>query len=48
MAHVVFSIPKDEDEELGEGDDWPTVIPMAYGRIGDEIYLHGQLASRLL
>ncbi|KAI0348076.1 hypothetical protein BDW22DRAFT_1350223 [Trametopsis cervina] len=47
VAHVAFSLPHDDDEYNAE-DEWPTVIPMAYGRIGDEIYLHGHLASRLL
>lgn len=46
VAHVSFSLPRDYDDPTN--DEWPTVIPMAYGRIGDEIYLHGHLASRLL
>ncbi len=28
--------------------DQPFVIPMLYGRIGDAVYLHGSVASRLL
>jgi len=48
VAHVAFSVPKGEDDPPNDEDDWPTVIPMAYGRIGNEIYLHGHLASRLL
>ncbi|KAI0692756.1 hypothetical protein BC835DRAFT_1355918 [Cytidiella melzeri] len=47
VAHVAFSTPKDFDDPTAE-DEWPTVIPMAYGRIDNEIYLHGHLASRLL
>lgn len=47
VAHVAFSIPKEYDDAADE-DEWPTVIPMAYARIGDEMYLHGHLASRLL
>jgi nitroimidazol reductase NimA-like FMN-containing flavoprotein (pyridoxamine 5'-phosphate oxidase superfamily) len=31
-----------------EGDTYPTVIPMVYGRSGDSLYLHGHAASRLL
>ena len=27
--------------------DGPFVIPMAYGRDGDYLYLHGSIASRL-
>jgi nitroimidazol reductase NimA-like FMN-containing flavoprotein (pyridoxamine 5'-phosphate oxidase superfamily) len=26
---------------------YPVVIPLAYGRVGDDIYLHGSAASRL-
>jgi hypothetical protein len=26
---------------------YPVVIPLAYGRVGDEVYLHGSAASRL-
>jgi nitroimidazol reductase NimA-like FMN-containing flavoprotein (pyridoxamine 5'-phosphate oxidase superfamily) len=29
-------------------DDQPFVIPMLYGRIGEAVYLHGSVASRLL
>ncbi|HWH31977.1 MAG TPA: pyridoxamine 5'-phosphate oxidase family protein [Egibacteraceae bacterium] len=37
VAHVGF---------LREG--CPVVVPMAYGRVGDTLYLHGGVASRLL
>lgn len=47
VAHVSFSTPRNYDDPIDE-DEWPTVIPMAYARIGDEIFLHGHLASRLL
>ena len=47
VAHVAFSTPKEYDDPVDE-DEWPTVIPMAYGRVGHEIFLHGHLASRLL
>ena len=47
VAHVSFSTPRDYDDPIDQ-DEWPTVIPMAYARIGDEIFLHGHLASRLL
>ncbi|MEY3561632.1 MAG: hypothetical protein RL068_784 [Actinomycetota bacterium] len=30
------------------GDDGPLVIPMAYGRVGDTLYLHGSTGSRLM
>jgi nitroimidazol reductase NimA-like FMN-containing flavoprotein (pyridoxamine 5'-phosphate oxidase superfamily) len=29
-------------------DDWPMVIPTSYGRLGDQLYLHGSVASRSL
>lgn len=29
-------------------DDKPVVIPTAYGRIGDDLYIHGSAASRML
>jgi nitroimidazol reductase NimA-like FMN-containing flavoprotein (pyridoxamine 5'-phosphate oxidase superfamily) len=29
-------------------DGAPVVIPMAYARVGDEVYLHGSVAGRLL
>ena len=29
-------------------DDWPMSIPLAIGRIGDHLYLHGSRSSRLL
>jgi uncharacterized protein len=37
VAHVGFEI-----------DGQPFVVPMAYGRAGDRLYLHGSPASRLL
>ena len=39
VAHVGFN-------ETDSGEDWPVVIPMIYGRSGDELYLHGHLNSR--
>jgi nitroimidazol reductase NimA-like FMN-containing flavoprotein (pyridoxamine 5'-phosphate oxidase superfamily) len=36
MGHVGFVV-----------DGQPVVIPMLYGRIGDRLYLHGSVASRL-
>lgn len=38
IAHVAFSDPGGQ----------PLVIPMLYARIGDFIYLHGSIASRLI
>lgn len=38
MAHVGIT----------DGEGRPVVIPMAYGRAGDRLYLHGLPASRLL
>jgi hypothetical protein len=32
---------------LTTADGWPVVIPLAYGRDGDVVYLHGSAASRL-
>ena len=29
-------------------DDAPLVLPMAYGRVGDKLYLHGSSGSRLM
>ncbi|WP_316860126.1 pyridoxamine 5'-phosphate oxidase family protein [uncultured Cohaesibacter sp.] len=29
-------------------DDQPFVLPMAYGRIGDQLYIHGAKATRML
>jgi hypothetical protein len=47
VAHVGFTLPHEEDGLVK--DDWPhPVIPMAYGRIDDVIYLHGYINSRLL
>lgn len=37
VAHVGFTI-----------DDQPYVIPMVYGRLGDQLVLHGAAASRML
>lgn len=37
VAHVGFVV-----------DGQPFVIPMAYGRAGDRLYLHGSVASRML
>jgi nitroimidazol reductase NimA-like FMN-containing flavoprotein (pyridoxamine 5'-phosphate oxidase superfamily) len=37
VAHVGYTI-----------DDQPYVIPMVYGRLGDELVLHGAIASRTL
>ncbi len=31
-----------------EGDAAPTVLPMAFGRLGDRLYLHGAIANALL
>jgi nitroimidazol reductase NimA-like FMN-containing flavoprotein (pyridoxamine 5'-phosphate oxidase superfamily) len=43
MAHVGFVIPGD-----GEGVGQPMVIPTIHARIGDRIYFHGSVASRML
>jgi len=32
---------------LATGQGYPVVIPLAYGRVGDIVYLHGSAASRL-
>ncbi|KOP22858.1 flavin-nucleotide-binding protein [Hapalosiphon sp. MRB220] len=37
VCHVGFAV-----------DDQPFVIPTAYGRIGDKLYIHGSPASRML
>src|SRR5690606_2170803 len=37
VAHVGFTL-----------DDQPYVIPMVYGRLGDQLVLHGAAASRML
>jgi nitroimidazol reductase NimA-like FMN-containing flavoprotein (pyridoxamine 5'-phosphate oxidase superfamily) len=31
-----------------EVDGWPMVVPTSYGRVGDDLYLHGSAASRSL
>jgi len=36
IAHVAFSL-----------DDQPFVLPMAYGRIGDQLYIHGAKGTRM-
>lgn len=36
IAHVAFSL-----------DDQPFVLPMAYGRIGDQLYIHGAKGARM-
>ncbi|GBE42067.1 MAG TPA: pyridoxamine 5'-phosphate oxidase family protein [Rhizobiales bacterium] len=36
LAHVGFT-----------DNDWPMVIPMIYGRIGETLYLHGAKAARI-
>jgi hypothetical protein len=47
VAHVSFQLPVDPDG-LAK-DDWPhPPIPMAYGRIGSTLYLHGYINSQLL
>lgn len=33
---------------VGFEDDWPYVIPMAYGRIDDVVYLHGHVSARIM
>ena len=40
LAHVGFT------DTPGGGQEWPMVIPMIYGRIGDTLYLHGAKAAR--
>jgi nitroimidazol reductase NimA-like FMN-containing flavoprotein (pyridoxamine 5'-phosphate oxidase superfamily) len=37
ICHVGFTL-----------DDQPYVVPMAYARMGDQILLHGSVASRLV
>ncbi|PVV05194.1 hypothetical protein BB560_000283 [Smittium megazygosporum] len=44
IAHVGFHSAKNADE----GEQWPFVIPMIYGRIDDTIYLHGYVSGRLM
>ncbi|KAI9348214.1 hypothetical protein BDR26DRAFT_799288 [Obelidium mucronatum] len=47
VAHVGFTIPASlQGSEYLE--DWPCVIPMVYGRIGNSIYLHGYVSGRLM
>ncbi|MGO8872313.1 MAG: pyridoxamine 5'-phosphate oxidase family protein [Acidimicrobiales bacterium] len=29
-------------------DNWPMVVPTSYGRLGDQLFLHGSVASRSL
>ncbi len=40
LAHVGFT------DNPGGGREWPMVIPMIYGRIGETLYLHGAKAAR--
>ncbi|KAL7008099.1 hypothetical protein EMMF5_002281 [Cystobasidiomycetes sp. EMM_F5] len=44
ICHATFRLPQSEDAQ-SDADDWPTIIPMIFGR---RIYLHGHLSSRLL
>ncbi|PVU94510.1 hypothetical protein BB561_002498 [Smittium simulii] len=44
VSHVGFHSSKNADE----GEAWPFVIPMIYGRIEDTVYLHGYMSGRLI
>ncbi|OMJ17381.1 hypothetical protein AYI69_g7450 [Smittium culicis] len=52
LAHVGFKVPQKnsgaESETKDLEDQYPNVIPMIFGRIGQTIYLHGYISGRLL
>ncbi|KAJ3073963.1 hypothetical protein HDU99_001820 [Rhizoclosmatium hyalinum] len=47
VAHVGFTLPAsiDGSDYL---EEWPSVIPMVYGRKENTIYLHGYVSGRLM
>lgn len=45
ICHVGFRLEGAGEEE---NEEWPVVLPMGVGRIGETIFLHGHLSSRLL
>lgn len=50
VAHVGFTLPASIDPAADPTDyePWPFVIPMAYGRIDDTVYLHGYVSGRMM
>ncbi|KAJ3121122.1 hypothetical protein HK100_012516 [Physocladia obscura] len=47
VAHVGFTVAGSvEGSEYRE--EWPTVMPMAYGRVAGTVYLHGYVSGRLV
>ncbi|KAJ3076240.1 hypothetical protein HDU98_004853 [Podochytrium sp. JEL0797] len=47
IAHVGFTLPASIDGSSNL-EDWPIVMPMAYARINNTIYLHGYVSGRLM
>ncbi|ORX89410.1 hypothetical protein K493DRAFT_318705 [Basidiobolus meristosporus CBS 931.73] len=48
VAHVGFALPYTVEDASQEPEDWPLVMPMAYSRIEDTVYLHGYISGRLI
>ncbi|RUS30215.1 hypothetical protein BC938DRAFT_479709 [Jimgerdemannia flammicorona] len=51
VAHVGFTLPASINPTNTPSDDqetWPFVIPMAYGRVEDIVYLHGYVSGRMM
>ncbi|KAK9763353.1 hypothetical protein K7432_010052, partial [Basidiobolus ranarum] len=48
IAHVGFSLPYSIEDPPQELEDWPLVMPMAYSRIDDTVYLHGYVSGRMI
>ncbi|KAK9763352.1 hypothetical protein K7432_010051 [Basidiobolus ranarum] len=48
IAHVGFSLPYSIEDPPQEPEDWPLVMPMAYSRIDDTVYLHGYVSGRMI
>ncbi|KAI8851829.1 hypothetical protein BC829DRAFT_386116 [Chytridium lagenaria] len=47
ICHVGFTLPPDADSSEQELD-FPMVIPMLHARVGESVYLHGYVSSRLI
>ncbi|KAI8611491.1 hypothetical protein BC830DRAFT_1171842 [Chytriomyces sp. MP71] len=48
IAHVAVTIPSSLSGSSDYLEDWPTVLPMVYGRKENIIYLHGYVSGRLM
>ncbi|KAJ3117977.1 hypothetical protein HDU96_004653 [Phlyctochytrium bullatum] len=48
ICHVGFTLPPSEPKDDDLGIDFPMVIPMLHGRVGESIYLHGYISGRLI